>query len=165
MKTHWPLRARFRNEVTVEEIREVERLISSGGVVHRSESEDTQIVLCHRKNPNIWCLPKGTPDFGETLEDTAMREVLEETGLSVIIDSPLGTIEYSFSNRHDKSFFRKTVYFFLMHPVGGSLADHDCEFDDVFWLPIERAIQLMTYPNEIGVVEKAVIQLQSGLGS
>ena len=146
----------------MEEIREIGYLVSSGGVVHRGESNETQIVLCHRNNPNIWCLPKGTPDFGETLEETAMREVLEETGLSVLIDSSLGTIEYSFSNRHDKTFFKKTVHFFLMHSIGGNLANHDFEFDDVFWLPAKGAMETMTYPNEIVVVQKAITQLQCG---
>ena len=146
----------------MEEIRDFGYLVSSGGVVHRIKSNETQIVLCHRNNPNIWCLPKGTPDLGETLEETAIREVLEETGLSVLIDSSLGTIEYSFSNRHDKTYFKKTVHFFLMHPIGGNLTDHDFEFDDVFWLPVKGAMESMTYPNEIGVVKKAIIQLQTG---
>ena len=165
MKTLWPLGIRFRNEATVEEVREVEHLVSSGGVVHFTESDETQVVLCHRKNPDIWCLPKGTPDSGESLEETALREVLEETGLSVIIDFPLGYIQYSFANRHDKRLFKKTVYFFLMSPIGGNLVDHDFEFDDVFWLPVNKAIGLMTYPNEVSVVEKAITQLRSSSAS
>lgn len=165
MKTRWPLSTSFRNEAAVEEVREVKHLISSGGVVYFTESDEIQIVLCHRKTPDIWCLPKGTPDSGESLEETAVREVLEETGLSVIIDLPLGYIEYSFANRHDKRLFKKTVHFFLMRPIGGNLEDHDFEFDDVFWLPVTEVIGLMTYPNEVGVVEKAIIQLRSSSAS
>ncbi len=149
----------------MEKTRDVEYLISSGGVVHFTESDETQVVLCHRKTPDTWCLPKGTPNSGESLEETAVREVLEETGLSVIIDSPLGYIQYSFANRHDKRLFKKTVHFFLMSPVGGNIEDHDFEFDDVFWLPVSKAIALMTYPNEVSVVEKAITQLESSSAS
>lgn len=162
MKTPWISTTNIRNVTIVSEVRIVEHLISSGGVVYRKVLGETQVVVCHRKNPILWCLPKGTPILGETLEETALREVFEETGLSVVIDTGLGSIDYSFSNRYDKTYYKKKVHFYLMHPLGGTLADHDTEFDDVYWLPFEKALELMTYPNEVGVVEKAIAKLQPG---
>jgi 8-oxo-dGTP pyrophosphatase MutT (NUDIX family) len=101
----------------------------------------------------LWCLPKGTPDSGETLEETALREAREETGLAVEIDESLGSIEYFFVRRQVR--FHKTVHYFLMRPIGGSTADHDAEFDEVRWAQLEEAREVLTYPTERLVLERA----------
>ena len=111
----------------------------------------------HRRHPRLWALPKGTPNAGETLEETALRETREETGLQVEIEAPLGAIRYFFVRGRTR--FHKTVHFFLMRPVGGALEDHDHEFDEVAWFQPEEAIELMTHPTERGVVEGAVALL------
>ena len=66
----------------------VETLVSAGGVVYRQVDGQIDTVLCGRSIPVHWSLAKGTPDEGETLEETALREVREETGLEVTLDSP-----------------------------------------------------------------------------
>ena len=66
-----------------------------------------------------WTLPKGTPESAETIEETALREVVEETGLEVRILAPVGAIDYFFTQDGDR--IHKTVHFFLMEPIGGSL--------------------------------------------
>ncbi len=83
-----------------------------------------------------WTLPKGTPDQGETVEQTALREVDEETGLTSASSSPLGSIHYSFVQRGTR--IDKTVHYFLMVPTGGDLAGHDQEFDEVRWVAVRR---------------------------
>jgi 8-oxo-dGTP pyrophosphatase MutT (NUDIX family) len=133
------------------------RATSAGGVVHRINDGREEIVLVHRRHPRLWALPKGTPNAGETLEETALRETREETGLHVEIEAPLGAIRYFFVRGRTR--FHKTVHFFLMRPVGGALEDHDHEFDEVAWFQPEEAIELMTHPTERGVVEGAVTLL------
>ena len=107
-----------------------------------------------RRHPPLWALPQGTPDSGETLAETAIRETSEETGLLVEIEEPISAITYFFV--HGRTRFHKTVHFFLMHPIGGRLEDHDHEFDEVGWIPTEEALQRMTHTTERGVVQRAV---------
>ena len=89
-----PYKQDSRAEMTDKETSRVERLVSSGGVVFRHSEGRLETVLCGRSEPVRWSLAKGTPDPGETLEETALREVREETGLEVEMEEPLGSIEY-----------------------------------------------------------------------
>jgi 8-oxo-dGTP diphosphatase len=138
------------------------RATSAGGVVHRSAEGVTEILLVHRRRPVLWALPKGTPNAGETLAETALREVREETGVQVEIEDPLGEIIYFFVR--DRIRFRKTVHFFLMRPVGGSIEEHDHEFDEVRWTAIDEALRLMNYATEREVVERAADRLAGAAG-
>jgi 8-oxo-dGTP pyrophosphatase MutT (NUDIX family) len=133
------------------------RATSAGGVVHRAGGGPPQIVLVHRRVPPLWALPKGTPDSGETLTETAIRETREETGLAVEIEEPITSVSYFFVHRRTR--FHKTVHFFLMRPLGGRLEDHDHEFDEVRWVPIEEALELMTHATEREVVQQAAALL------
>jgi 8-oxo-dGTP pyrophosphatase MutT (NUDIX family) len=121
-----------------------------------------EIVLVHRRQPNLWALPKGTPNAGETLEETALRETREETGLRVEIEAPIRDISYVFVGGRTR--FHKSVHFYLMRPLGGALEDHDHEFDEVAWVEVDEAMELMTHATERAVVEEA-IQLLRGVGS
>jgi 8-oxo-dGTP pyrophosphatase MutT (NUDIX family) len=129
------------------------RATSAGGVVHRSRQGRQEIVLVRRYAPPLWALPKGTPDSGETLEETALRETREETGLEVEIEQPIESISYFFVRESTR--FNKTVHFYLMRPVGGSLDQHDHEFDEVRWVQLEEALEVMNYPTERRVVMRA----------
>lgn len=110
----------------------------------------------------LWALPKGTPDSGETIEETALRETREETGLEVEIEAPISSIRYFFVRGSTR--FHKTVHFFLMRPVGGSLEAHDAEFDEVRWAPAPEALALLTHDTERSVVERA-LTLIDGVGA
>ncbi len=100
-----------------------------------------------------WTLPKGTPDPGETIEETALREVGEETGLLVRIIEPLPSIEYAFVQ--DGTRIHKTVHYFLMEPVGGDLSGHDAEFERVRWVPFDEAPGLLSFATERELVATA----------
>jgi len=104
-----------------------------------------------------WTLPKGTPDPGETREETALREVAEETGLEVSILEPLRAIEYVFVQ--DGTRIRKTVHYFLMEPTGGDLARHDAEFERVRWVPFDEASGLLSFATERELVADAAARL------
>ena len=133
------------------------RASSAGGVVHRSEAGRIEVLLVHRRVPLLWALPKGTPDSGETIPETALREVREETGIAVEIEDELGSVSYFFVRRGVR--FHKTVHFFLMRPVGGRIEEHDHEFDDVAWFQLEEALKVMSYPTERDVVQRASAKL------
>jgi 8-oxo-dGTP pyrophosphatase MutT (NUDIX family) len=106
------------------------------------------------RNGVSWTLPKGTPDGTETVEETAVREVVEETGLEVRIVAPIGAIDYFFTQDGER--IHKTVHFFLMEPTGGSLDNRDHEFEDVRFFPMAEALAIITFPTERQLVEQAL---------
>ena len=140
----------------------VEEPVSAGGVVYRMVDGSLETVLCGRitsrggtnsnglerfqENDGIkWSLAKGTPDPGESLEETALREVREETGLDVEIKQPIKSIDYWFADRVGKVRYHKTVHFYLMVPTGGDPSLHDPEFDVVEWFPFNKALESLQY--------------------
>lgn len=134
-------------------------VFSSGGVVYRLGRDGIEIVVCGRTREGLWVLPKGSPVDGETSTETALREVREETGLSVAIEGNVGSIRYQFS-APDGTEYDKTVEHHLMVSVAGSLTEHDAEFDAVRWVRVDEALRLMRYPNERDIVRRAVRLIQ-----
>ena len=142
--------------MTLERELRVEPAVSAGGVVYRRGEHAMEIVLCGRSREGLWALPKGTPEYGEALRDTALREVQEETGLGVRIVDELGTVAYEFARPAQGVRYQKTVHHFLMEPDGtGSVDAHDREYDRVEWFPVEEALRVMTHRNEANVVIRA----------
>ena len=132
------------------------QLESAGGVVFRECGGSVEVVLCGLRRPRLWRLPKGTPDPGETREQTALREVREETGLEVELVDTIGSIEYEFERPSDGALCHKTVYFYLMSPTGGDLSLHDHEFDVAQWFLLGEALDSLTYKNEADIVQKGL---------
>lgn len=129
---------------------------SAGGIVTRTVDGTPQLVVGRRRRERdgvTWTLPKGTPNAGETTEETALREVAEETGLAVRIVRRFDSIEYRFVQGGTR--IHKTVHYFLMEPVGGDLAGHDHEFDEVRWVPFADAGGLLTFETERSLVARA----------
>ena len=134
----------------------VETPVSAGGVVYQMNAGRLETVLCGRNQPVRWSLAKGTPDPGETLEETALREVREETGLEVKIDGSLGSIDYWFADRTKDVRYHKTVHFYLMIPIGGATDQHDPEFDVVQWFDAKQAVKTLAHANEANVLQRAL---------
>jgi len=128
---------------------------SYGGVVVRGGDVVT-IVL---RGKRALALPKGGPEIGETPEQTAAREVREETGLTATVRAPLGDVTYWY--RRSGRRIRKTVSFFLLDFVEGSTDDHDHEVTEARWIPLEEARSALTYPGERQMVEEAIRLLEA----
>ncbi len=136
---------------------------SAGGIVVRFIEEAPQLVVGKRvreRDTMTWTLPKGTPNGGETREETAVREVREESGLEVRIIRPFDSIEYSFVQGRTR--IHKTVHYFLMIPTGGDLGRHDHEFDEVRWVGFDEASTLLTFETERALVARALVAATDG---
>ncbi|UCG36634.1 MAG: NUDIX hydrolase [Candidatus Bathyarchaeota archaeon] len=129
---------------------ETEDVSASGGVIFRVNNEKLEVALISKGNR--WFLPKGLIEPDETVEDAALREVREETGLAGEVVKKIGKIRYDFIR--EKHYF-KTVHFYLLRHVGGSVRDHDSEVDKSKWFPVSRALALLTYPLEKSILKRA----------
>lgn len=148
--------------MTLEHQLRVETATSAGGVVFRRGELDVEVILCVRTEEQLWALPKGTPECGESIEQTAVREVREETGLGVRIVGNLGIIEYQFARPAQGVRFEKTVHHFLMAPDGtGATDQHDAEYDRVEWVSPQEALRVMTYYNEREVMRRAIEAIEA----
>ena len=137
----------------------IKRQVSSGGVIYRKQERRCEVALILRstkKGKKVWCLPKGLMQETESPEETARREVREETGLEGKVNEKLGEIQYIFYSPEEHSRIQKTVHFFLMEYLQGSVADHDSEVEEARWFPIETAIDLLTFETERDIVKKAL---------
>jgi 8-oxo-dGTP pyrophosphatase MutT (NUDIX family) len=114
---------------------------------------DVEIALVGRTHADMWFLPKGTPRRAEPVEETALREVREETGLITRVVGKLGSIHYTFSR--DGMRFRKEVFHFLLEAVGGDVSLHDSEYDEARWFPLAEAEHRLAYANEAELVRRA----------
>jgi len=115
---------------------------------------DGRILLLKRADEEIWCLPKGTVEPGETLEETAIREVQEETGLRVKLLRPLHEVRYSFYWPPAAVNYDKTVTYFLAEPIGGWIAPEP-GFDEARWVTRPEALRLLHWKNDKDVVARA----------
>jgi len=107
-----------------------------------------------------WTLPKGTPHTPETTEETAVREVREETGLDVRIVRPFDSISYVFVQGRTR--IHKTVHYFLMVPTGGDLGRHDHEFEEVRWIGFDEAATMLTFETERELAARAAAAATTG---
>ena len=117
------------------------------------------MVLVSVRGGKYWCLPKGIVDKGETPEITAVREVREESGLSGRIIDKLGDITYWYYIRGENTKCRKTVHFYLMEYESGNTSQHDFEVDEAVWLPLETALQKISFSGDRTILEKAKARL------
>jgi len=127
---------------------------AAGGVVVRGQGEAHEVVVAGRDSDHTWVFPKGTPDRGETIEETAVREVREETGLEVEIVAPIGVIEYWFAVPGER--VHKFVHFFLMRATGGDVSRHDHEYDHVKWASTDEARRLLSYDTYREILDRAL---------
>jgi 8-oxo-dGTP pyrophosphatase MutT (NUDIX family) len=148
---------------------------SSGGVVYKkNESEEPQFLLGKHSGYHKWVLPKGMIEDGETKEETAVRETLEELSVNakIVLPEPIHIEKYSYraelkSNQEtpqknkpvrrvlkyqeeggDGILVNKTVTFFLMEYVSGNPANHGWEMEDAGWFSHDDALAQMSFEGE-----------------
>lgn len=92
------------------------------------------------RQSGVIALPKGHPDPGETVQEAALREVLEETGFIARISQPEVSASVQHTKRHRKKTILKIVQYFLVEVVGGSPTDHHYEVTEVLLLGRSEAL-------------------------
>lgn len=117
-------------------------------MVHDRDGQLVGVLIAKhdRRGRLVWSLPKGHVEEGETLEQTAVREVYEETGVTAEVIDPLGEVDYWFVLQDRK--IHKTVHHFLLRWVSGELSDRDVEVVEVAWVPLSEIPDRLAYPDE-----------------
>ncbi|MGH3831590.1 MAG: NUDIX hydrolase [Pseudonocardiaceae bacterium] len=131
---------------------------SAGGlVVDTATGRAAVIGRLDRRGRLLWSLPKGHVEQGETVEQAAVREVAEETGIDSAIVAELGSIDYWFVAEDRR--VHKTVHHFLLRAVGGELSDADVEVTEVAWVPLADLPARLAYADERRLVQRATTML------
>lgn len=132
---------------------------SAGGLVIDGIDgpKDSQVAALigrlDRRGRMLWSLPKGHIELGETAEQTAIREVAEETGIQGSVLAALGSIDYWFVTEGRR--VHKTVHHYLMRFLGGELSDDDVEVTEVAWVPLRELPSRLAYADERRLAEVA----------
>ena len=119
----------------------------------RDEERGTEVLVVHRKRYDDWTLPKGKLEVGESVPACAVREVREETGVTIRLNVPLDSISYEAGNAG----LKKVDYW------GGVVLDSvvrapDAEVDVVSWLPVRAAVGRLTYSHDHFLVQQHLAQ-------
>jgi 8-oxo-dGTP pyrophosphatase MutT (NUDIX family) len=132
------------------------REVSAGGVLYRRTDDGIEVLLASRRTRSgdlVWGLPKGLVEPGESPEETAVREVQEETGFDGKLVDDLGEISYWYVWEGVR--VRKTVHFFLMEAIGGDASRRDREMEEVAWFPLAEAEEAAGFASEKQVISRA----------
>jgi ADP-ribose pyrophosphatase YjhB (NUDIX family) len=131
---------------------------SAGGLVVDTETGHAAVIgRLDRRGRLLWSLPKGHVEHGETVEQAAVREVAEETGIDSAVVAALGSIDYWFVAEDRR--IHKTVHHFLLRAVGGKLSDADYEVAEVAWVPLADLQERLAYADERRLVQRATTLL------
>lgn len=124
---------------------------SCGAVVFRDIKGEVKYLLIKNRRSAHWGFPKGHIEQGETLEQTALREVLEETGLHInIIDGFSCVSKYKIRDKIDKM-----VTIFVGTTSDTSTVIQREEIEDFIWLTYDKAMNLLKFENDKNILESA----------
>jgi len=112
--------------------------VSAGAVALRPGKFGREVLIMYRKSTDSWHLPKGTQRAGESILETALREVEEETGVEISIQSYLGSLHSVKSNGSPK-----LTHYYLAAPSSTNFLEHDSEHDEVKFLAFDEAYRLL----------------------
>ncbi len=136
----------------------MKREFSAGGAVYQQPTANSQQpilwLIAKHSGYHKWVLPKGLIDEGEKSEETALREVEEETGIKgKILAKILPAEKYVYTFNGEKIF--KVVQYYLMEYVAGDVTSHDWEMETVEWLPFEEAYKRLDFGGQKQVLKQA----------
>lgn len=129
---------------------------AAGGILWKKEGGQKKLAIVHRHKHDDWSLPKGKVDIKEAWKDTALREVLEETGFEAKIKKYAGSISYLLDGKP------KVVLFWHMKIKGEKKAKMNGEVDEVRWVTIEEAEKLLDYPEELEIIKTVPTKREKG---
>lgn len=129
---------------------------SCGAIVYRKFHGNIEILLIKHVNSGHWSFPKGHIEIGETEYQTALREIKEETGIDVLIDTSFREI-VSYSPKKDTN---KVVVYFLGKAKNYDFIPQQEEISDIKWVEIGLAKTILTYDNDKTIVNKAKIAIK-----
>jgi 8-oxo-dGTP pyrophosphatase MutT (NUDIX family) len=138
----------------------MEREFSAGGVLVKTIRGRPMVAAIRPggKPEGVWALPKGNLDPGEKPDETALREVYEETGVHGHLVEKLGDAKYTYTRRGGVRVF-KIVSFYLLRAGRGRIGDIEermrIEVAEARWLPLDDAPRLLAYGGEREMVQKA----------
>lgn len=134
--------------------------ISAGGVVFRENNGKCEVLMI-KDRFHHWTLPKGKQEPGETIEETALREIEEETGIRGKILQPIVTVHYTYEHQKHGE-VDKIVHYFLVKALDGTEMPQLEEINDVAWLSLKDAVskqEMYGYSNNQAVMNKALEML------
>lgn len=136
--------------------------ISAGGVVIKRNKGLFQVLIIHRNQMNDWTLPKGHQKKGESLQETALREVKEETSISAKLQEYLGQTHYQFFDSKRHYFYFRTVHWFLMTSQKTKITKKkDREIIKALWHPFNKELyQLLTYKEDKKLLKRVQLLLK-----
>jgi 8-oxo-dGTP pyrophosphatase MutT (NUDIX family) len=140
------------------------REISAGGVlVRRMRGRWHFAAIRPRGRGEVWALPKGIVDAGETAVETALREAEEETGLVARLDRKLGDVRYVYTRRGSGERVFKVVSFYLLRYRSGRIGEirpeMEVEVEAARWLLLEEGPRLLAYGGERDMARRAAVAL------
>lgn len=130
---------------------------SCGVVIFRRENDKIEYLIIRQKNDSHWGYPKGHVEERETERETALREVKEETGLSINIMDNFRVKDKYFINGNTM----KEVIFFLGKAVDNSVNMQYEEISDYKWADVNLAMQLLTYESSKKILYKADLYIKN----
>jgi 8-oxo-dGTP diphosphatase len=122
--------------------------LAAGGLVIDRRIPAPRVLLVHRPRYDDWSFPKGKLEDGETVEEAALREVTEETGLVCRIVRELAVIRYDYRTRNKGPLKPKSVHYFLMERLSGEIQVPGEEVDLAEWLDFDQAARKLTYAQD-----------------
>lgn len=124
------------------------QILAAGGIIIDESSDSRRVLLVHRPQYDDWSFPKGKLDPGETVEEAAIREVREETGLKCRIVRKLAVSRYLSRKRHKGRLIPKVVHYFLMERSSRRIKVPGDEVDIALWVELDEASQKLTYAQD-----------------
>jgi 8-oxo-dGTP diphosphatase len=129
-------------------------VLAAGAVCWKVTSKgNLKILVVHRTQHRDVSLPKGKVDPGETLPETAVREIAEETGLIIGLGPPLGVVEYTLPNGRDKVVYYWSAEVAPLAIANSTFASND-EIESLSWMKVEKARTRLSYPHDVDIVDR-----------